>query len=324
MKKFLAVLLAVLMLVMCTACGSDKTENTTDEVYDINHVYELPEALADAKSENPVVYFSMNQMDLETGATVYLMAYADENGNCYVEYAGEEKKIGRFVPEAFASLAAEIENTTISSLNGQSVYEDGNAYASMYIELADGTLYSADFTGTVPSDFTDNYAAMEKFFLTLTEKLPIYVPQPVVNGDVDETVYTEMLAILNSAGIEGLDSFLIAPIEMDEYFAATAGLSDSEGITNGTICQPMMMTTPYSLVIVTVENPENTAAVRADFEASLDWLKWVCVVPSNALIAEKDNLVLCLVASDELYNSTADAVYSAGWTELTELDNPDM
>ena len=85
-----------------------------------------------------------------------------------------------------------------------------------------------------------------------------------------------------------------------------------------------MMTTAYSLVIVTVEDASKAEAVAADFESTMDWRKWVCVAPSNALLAQKDNMVLCLMAADELFTQTQQGIETSGWTVTKTLENPDM
>ncbi len=326
MKKILALLLAVLMLIMCTACGSKKNENekTDEPVYDANKVYDLPETVTAADVENPITYFSINSGNNATGENKYMNAALSEVSTCDINYMGEERKVGKFDPEALDIITAAFEKSALPALNGQSVYDEGDEYVSMFIEYADGTIVSADFSGNVPEDFMNGWNAMNDCFKNFADALPKYVPQPNVAGVVNETVLAEMMSILNKSEIEGLDSFTISDIAIDEFFTMTAGLSKSEGITNGTLCAPMMMTTPYSLVIVTVEDKANAESVRADFENSLDWQKWVCVIPNNALIAQKDNMVLCLVGSDELYNKTADAIGAAGWTDAKELDNPGM
>jgi len=86
----------------------------------------------------------------------------------------------------------------------------------------------------------------------------------------------------------------------------------------------MMMTTAYSLVIVTLEDAANAETVCSNFESQLDWLKWVCVAPSDALIAQKDNMVLCLMAYDDLYVQTANGIEAAGWSTMKTLNNPNM
>ncbi len=325
MKKILAILLAVLMLVMCTACGKkNETEANNEPAYDANRVYELPEAVSASDCENLATYFTLSMGNNTTGETKYMNATFSEISTCDIDYMGEERKVGKFVPEAMNAINAAFEKSGLAELNGQSVYEDGDAYCSFYVQYADGTAITADFSGSIPDSFTDGWNKMDEFFKKFADVLPKYVPQPAVSGAVNEAALTEIMTILNKTGIEGLDGFTISDIAMDEFFTMTAGLSKSEGIVNGTICAPMMITTPYSLVVVTAEDKANIKDIRADFESSLDWQKWVCVIPNNALIAEKDNMVLCLIGSDDLYNKTADAIGAAGWSDAKELDNPGM
>ena len=101
----------------------------------------------------------------------------------------------------------------------------------------------------------------------------------------------------------------------------TLGLSTDTGIADAAQCAPMMMTTAYSLSVVTLEEGADAEAVCADFAANVDWQKWVCVMPTNALVAVKDNMVLCLVADGDLYTMTAAGIESAGWTVVETLEN---
>ena len=86
----------------------------------------------------------------------------------------------------------------------------------------------------------------------------------------------------------------------------------------------MMMTTADSLVIVTLEDASKAEAVANDFENTMDWRKWVCVAPSHALLAQKDNMVLCLMAGSDLFLQTQSGVEAAGWNVTKTLENPDM
>ena len=86
----------------------------------------------------------------------------------------------------------------------------------------------------------------------------------------------------------------------------------------------MMMTTAFSLVIVTLEEGTDAQSVCDDFEKNLDWRRWVCVAPSNAFIAQKGNQVLCLMAGGQLYDSIAQSIRQTGWTQIKALTNPDM
>ena len=223
---------------------------------------------------------------------------------------------------ALHSLTAALEQSGLRELDGRSEMGDGAGYASMYIQFADDTYLTADFTGTAPQEFLDGFGAMEDCFRRITAQLPVYVPEAQVMGQVNPDALAAMQEILNTSGMENLDSFVISDIPMDAFFTPTMGLSSSEGITSGTSCGPMMMTTPYGLVIVTLEDPATAQDVCDDFEANVNWNEWVCVSADSALIACKDNMVLCLRGSGSMFQLTADAVENAGWSYLLTLNNP--
>lgn len=320
--RFLCLLLAMVMMISMAACSGDK--ETTDPTESTPVATEPQVTMpAQVEVENPVTYFSMS-LGESYDKMLSLNAYPNEDGSVHVEYVGDVKKVGDFEPWVLHGIAAELDKAGIAELNGQESYDAGEAFGSMYIEFADGTMLSAGFSGTIPQAYTDGYTAMDSYFAALTANLPVYVPQPLVMGEVDEQLLTEMNTILGGSGIEALDSYTISSVEMDEFFAYTMGLSNTDGIAASASCAPMMMTTAYSLSIVTLEDAAKAADVAADFEANLDWMKWVCVAPSNALIAQKDNMVLCLMAYNELYTQTEAGIQAAGWTVVKTLENPNM
>ena len=242
----------------------------------------------------------------------------------YVEYIGDEKKVGSLGTDIFADITAAFARSGLAALNGQDVYNDGTDFCSMYVQFADGSYMFASFSGTIDPAFVVGYDQMDAYFAQLTASLPVYVPQPQVMGEVDSAALETMNEILNNSGMEYLDALAISDIPLDEYFGLTAGLSSHEGMTNGTMCAPMMNATAYSLVIVTLESTDLTADVRQDFANNLGWRNLVCVAPEQALIARKDNVVLCLMASDPMFTQTANAIESAGWTEMEFFRNPDL
>ena len=119
-----------------------------------------------------------------------------------------------------------------------------------------------------------------------------------------------------------LDAFQIVDVPLDDAFTYMMGLSSMEGIASGPSCSAMMITTPYALSIVTVEDEGYVADVQADFLEHLDWTKWVCVMPTDAMVARKGNMVLCLMGADDLYNQTAAAITANGWTDVQEESFP--
>ena len=151
-----------------------------------------------------------------------------------------------------------------------------------------------------------------------------YVPAMLVQEDVNGEHLAIVTEIMTNSGYAALDSITVMNVPKDENFGYMAGLSTSEGIEVCTGMTHRMMTTPYSLVVVTLAEGTDAATVVADFKASIDWGKWVCVNPSDAIIATKDNMVLCLIGLDELYTGTAAGVEATGWTVVETLKNPNL
>lgn len=336
MKKITALLLAVLMIASLAACGGAGNETTAPDttVADttVADTTEPDTTVAEEPTEGDTTgaavadgldYFSVSLG--ESFDTIKMIsAYSNGDGTYSVDYTGDIRKVGTLDAEAMAQIDAALQTSGLIELNGQSDYQDGEACGSFSASYTNGSSYMADFSGVIPEAFANGFAAMDAVFQTLTADIPEYVPQPMVVGEIAEGDKAALDAILANVTLEVPDSFMITGVAKDEYFAASLGLSTDEGIASAVSFSAMMMTTPYSLNIVTIEEGNTVQAVADDFNATLDWNKWVCVVPSNALIATKDNQVLCLMGAEDLYNQTAAAVTAAGWTTVYDLTNPDM
>lgn len=331
MKQFLALLLALGMVFAMTACVQTPpvTDDTTDPPAsgdtggpgcEIDPTVNQP-TLPPVTVDNPVTYVMISYSD-EAGNLFSLNAYDNGEGLAHVEYVGQEKKVGTFELSVLHNLAEAIAESGFAALNGQSVYEEGSSYASMYVLYQDESYLGADYSGQVAQEFLDAYGKLDSFFQTLTAALPVYVPQPVVMGEVEEGVLTAMTDILKATGMRDLDTLYISDVPRDEFFDITLGLTDTTGILSGTTCSAMMMTTPYSFVIVTVSDDADMDAVRQDFADHLGWNQWVCVSATDAMIAQKDNMILCLLGSSDMFTKTAGAVQSCGWSDIVTYENP--
>jgi hypothetical protein len=316
--------LTMVLAFSLTACGGDKPVDTTPSTTPATTApaTSVPETTTGAENVVAMNYFSLSYGE-NFDSTSYISIYDNEDGTATVDYQGEIRKSGTVDASIFEALAAEFAKSGLVEMNGAEEWNEGEASASMYVTYADDTFVSANYGGTIPQAFIDAYNAMDTAVQALIADIPEYVPEAAVMGNVDETVLAEIKGIIGNTSMP-LDSLVINEILMDENFAFNAGLSKSEGIANAANCNSMMMTTAYSLVIVTVEDAANIASVRADFEAGMDWRKWVCVQPTNALIAQKDNMVLCLMAMDQTYTETEAAINAAGWTEVTTFANPEL
>lgn len=325
MKKIIAILTALLMLtaIFC-GCAQTQPEETTLPVPETTEPTTVPPTLPEfQEQENPITYFYLS-MGEDYENVRYMMVSSVEAERCQVEYVGQEKKVGDFETDIFHGVTEAFHSSGLEALHGKDVYEEGNANGSMYVEFADGTAAAVGFGGKIPEEFVKGYEKMDVFFQMLTAALPVYVPQPIVMGEVSEDLLGETMEILQGSGIEALDAFTVSQLPVDEYFAFSAGLSSEEGIADAVMVAPMMITTAYSLVIVRLEDTKKAEAICEDFEQNLDWRKWVCVAPSSAVIAMKGDMVLCLMTHEALDSGTPAGIRQAGWTEVKTLTNPDM
>ena len=320
-KKLSALVCLVLAVLMLCACGKTPavTVPTTEPAVEETTV--PPTLPTFEEVENPVTFFSLSMGEDYENIRSITVFMNDDGTTAYVEYVGEVKKVGDLDANIFHGITAAFQESGLMKLDGQDVYEEGDANGSMYVEFKDGGLAMVGFGGKIPEDFAQGYEVMDQFFAELTAILPVYVPQPFVMEGVDEAMLAESLEILNGSGIEALDAFTIMQIPVDEYFAYTAGLTSAEGIGSAVSVAPMMMTTAYSLVIVSLEDGVKAEDICADFEKNMDWTKWVCVNPVSGMIATKGNLVLCLVTTGDYYNMFTSGVEASGWTVVKTLAN---
>lgn len=319
-----ALLLAVMLLL--TGCATTKPGDTTaaTDVTTVpapDQITDATEGIVDLEGKT-LSFFSVN-LNLTGSDNRYMMAYPNDDGSVYVEYVGDVKKIGTNMDgKVLESVTAAVVQSGIAALNGQNIYLDGGAVGSAYVEYTDGTVIGIGYSGEIPDEYLTVYNALDTAFQTLTAELEVYVPVPLVGDGVDETALAELMAILDATQIRDLDMFQIADVTKDDTFSLVMGLSSAEGIANGTSCSAMMMTTPYSMVIATLDDGMDVQTVRDDFLNNLDWQKWVCVMPTGALIAQKGNMVLCLMGADALFAQTVQAVTDCGWENLESVDSP--
>lgn len=320
LKNILALALALIMVMSFAACGGNDTPDvettTTEPETTVNN--ELP--------DTNISYFSLS-LGENADSNAFLSAYTNEDGTVFVQYMGDVRKETNMEMAALNKIAAAFEESGLTALNAQEDYQEGDASASMYVcyTTADGEEYvTCGFSGVIPEAFLNGFNAMKAVFEEVLADVPEYVAQPLVMGELTESDKAAIDGILAGMELEAPDAFTISNVANDEYMGAALGLSSVEHVASGLIFAPMMMTTPYSLSIVTLDDAANAEAVAKNFSESIDWQKWVCVNPESALVAVKDNQVLCLIGAGDIYSASATAVEAAGWTTYTTLANPNM
>jgi uncharacterized membrane protein len=243
-----------------------------------------------------------------------------------VEYFGDVRKVDFAADIAILSkIAAAYVQSGLDAFNGQEVYGDGTATATFYATQADGTVVTGIIAGEVPQEFLDAIDAMDASAQEILADMPVYVPQPAIMGEIAENDMAAMNAILEGLNLPNADAFTISGIVKDEYYAETMGLSTDVSTVSAVKMQPNMMGgAVYDLNIVTVAEGVTVEAVAQEFQENIDWTKWVCVSPAEALVATKDNQTLCLLGSDSQFADTKAAIEAAGWTVVVTLENPNM
>lgn len=316
MKKAILMLLILTMVFGCAACGAQPAADPTETQTTQDTEPEVHVTVPDVTVEKPANYIQLS-ISYADGTYASLSAYDDGAGMACLEYQGDVKKVATFDPGVLHAITAELENAGLAALNGENVTADGFDSASMYVAFDDETYWGAGYTGVIPQEFLDGYAKMNAYFRDLLADVPEYVPQPVVMGEVDADLLAEMTAVLASSGLEPLDMFYISA---DAYAPAVSG---AEGVAAIAECGPMMSTSAYSFTIVKLEDAAQIDGIRQKFAANLDWNRWVCVSASNALIAQKDNMVVCVMGGDQTYVLTARAIEDNGWMEIETYNKND-
>ncbi len=321
MKRFIVWMIIIALVLYCAGCKAepaDSGETPTASTEQTANATEASYALPEITVENPAAYVQISIYE-EDGSYRSLCAYDDEAGGAYVEYVGDVKKVGTFDPAVLHNITAEVENAGFKALDGQNLYEDGLASASVYVTYADESYLSASFSGCIPQEFYDCYDVLEDYFEKLVAHLPVYVPRPMMEGNVDEQVLPEIEQIIEAANLAHADAYVIMDVPMDENFGWNMGLTQTEGILTGTKFNAMMMTDPFSMAIAKLDPSADKDALVQDFKANVDFYRWVCVLADNAMVAQKGDMVLCLIGPNQLYQQFKTAIEACGWTVTETL-----
>lgn len=336
MKKILSLLLVLVLVLSMAACGNnpdptDPPKPTDPTVPSTEKPTDAPTDPTDAPTD------PTDEVTDPTDAAVTLdmltMTYGTDFINLYIMEGvvtvdatiDGVRKVGELDQSALTTIETALNESGLLALDGASEWgEEAGKTAGYYIAYSDWSAKSANYEGVdAPEAFVTGYNAVKPVFVTLLADLPVFVPEIQVIDPVDADLLNELQPMMNNSGIQTLDQMFIQGIPMDdaESFAFTAGLSSIEGITAGANCGSGMITTAYSLIVV---KAADTEAVAADFAASMNWHKWICVRPSSAAIFVKGDMVACLMGSDTMYAQTVAALTAAGWTSVNELTNPEM
>ncbi len=340
MKKLLALMLALLMVVSLAACGeTDYYEDDEDQdppkANTVDKVTEPTDGPTDGPADGPTesvpaatsnITFFMISINKADGSSQYLMAIPGDGDQVDVDVNVDSfVKRGTLDTAALVAIEAAFESSGLKNVpsSPEGVYTED--YASIYVSYADGTFVDTALYGDLPAEFVSGFDTMIACFQELTVHVPAYVAKPVESGDIADSDRAALDAILANLKLVGsADTYAINAFPKDEYFAMSMNLSSDAGVASGLQFTSMNMSTAYGLYIATLESGASANTVAGNFEAGIDWLKWVCVQPESAYIAINGNQVLLLLGSLEFFDATVTAIEAAGWTVYKTLTNPNL
>ena len=121
-------------------------------------------------------------------------------------------------------------------------------------------------------------------------------------GDIDVSTATaeEVINAINS--IEAPEfMYMVMPIDMTDADALKmfTGLDSAEGIKDVAVCESMMGSQAYSLVVVKLENEADAKKIAEAMKAGIDPRKWICVEADDIKVSAKGNTVMFIMIDSE-------------------------
>ena len=134
MKKIISLLLILALAMSLVACGADTTPETTNAP----ETTAAPDTTPDTTGASTTAGAAVTSISMNSGE-YYLTAFDNGDGTTYVEMATAERKVGNLEGDVFAKITEAVNAANLAALNGTEIYEEGEAYASMYMSLPTAT-----------------------------------------------------------------------------------------------------------------------------------------------------------------------------------------
>ena len=103
--------------------------------------------------------------------------------------------------------------------------------------------------------------------------------------------------------------FGVIPVEISDADALKmyTGLDSAEGIKEVAVCESMMGSQAYSLVVVKLENADNAKKIAEAMKAGIDPRKWICVEADDLKVSAKGDVVMLIMVDSEYKESISAA-----------------
>ena len=184
------------------------------------------------------------------------------------------------------------------------------------LALDDEMIASSDAYMELTSKLFDEYVASE------TSKADVVIPEDYNSivmlimdeaGHIpaEENVTVESIDVENASADEIINAineveapefmFGVMPVEITDADALKmfTGLDSEKGIKEASVCESMMGSQAYSLVVVKLENGADAKKTAEAMKAGIDQRKWICVEADDIKVSGKGNTVMLIMIDSE-------------------------
>lgn len=315
MKRILSAVVICAMALSLAACGNTNGSNNGHGG-----------SSAGVTVANPVTSFS-GSYGKNPEDVIYLnVSPAQNEGKVMIDYVvGDKQTRGTVDASLMHALASVYEKSDLAALNEKSSYEEGEAIGTLYMDFADGSIFTCDFGGKIPDEFVSGFEALQKEIESAMENMEPYRAQVHFDDDVNAEAKAELNALFAHLSNQALENNAVSNVAADDAnYAYNTGLENADGIANTTVAMNMMGTVPHSIALFQLADGTDSAAIQQSLMTNADWRKWVCVSPNVALTATKGNNVLFAMTLTEISEELVPALQAEGWTVTATAENPDL
>jgi len=177
-----------------------------------------------------------------------------------------------------------------------------SAYNAAATEIFSGMLH--EMYATVQIAYTENY---DKCVIGVFEEaghISTAEDETVTEIDIATASAEEIIGVINA--IEAPEfMYGVIPVEISDADALKmfTGLDSAEGIKEVAVCESMMGSQAYSLVVVKIENADNAKKIAEAMKAGIDPRKWICVEADDIKVSAKGDVVMFIMVDSEYKES---------------------
>ena len=176
------------------------------------------------------------------------------------------------------------------------------ASSDAYMELTSKLFeeYVASETSKADVVIPEEYNSIVMLIMDEAGHIPAEENVTVESIDVENASADEIINAINEVEAPEF-MFGVMPVEITDADALKmfTGLDSAEGIKEASVCESMMGSQAYSLVVVKLENGADAKKTAEAMKAGIDQRKWICVEADDIKVSGKGNTVMLIMIDSE-------------------------